>query len=457
MHSIDPYFPQIAQALDMPLMQATLQKHLFLGNKSPSRILSCEIGAQRYKPGKSCVITYRLKIFKPEAQATEEQLLCGRLCAPNEGPDEFRRAKKKTLFNLPEMHSLLYLDDPEMLLWVFPNDRKLSHLPQMLDLSFLSKLFPKRLSGLELGRARRLIEIRPEVVHYLPERSCMIRYRLRLQALDSGELHSETIYGKVFPDESGEQIYKTMRQLSEQMPPGQTAEALGYDPELKALWQSEVPGQPLVAEVIGEDRYLHTMSAIARSVAAFHSAKVEGLEVFELQDVFHLLKKTVMLVEKSHARLSGEVAALVQALLRCAEAPDFFSSHKTPIHRDLKLGNMLIHEGQVGLIDMDCVCLGDPLNDVGSFIANFYLNGLYADCDEASLRARVETFCRVYAEEMPWPVSQTQLSWYISASFLYEVLRRSIRQQNPRRLAHLARYLELSASYCPGGEVHAEG
>jgi len=455
----DTHFPQISRAYDLALMQERFQERLFLSKKNPPRIQACRMGEARYKPGKSCVIAYRLEILDFETKLLREQVVCGRLCPPGKGLAEFQRAKTKALFPLAGMQPLLYLDDPEMLLWVFPNDRKLSGLPQMLDVVFLRNVFPKMLSILALDASNRLLKITPQIVHYLPERSCMIRYELTLdQPLNqrvSEERPPLTIYGKVFPDEGGREIYETMRQLSAQMAPGQTAQALAYDPELKALWQSEVPGRPLTEEPISSAGYLRIIEAVARCVAAFHSTKVEGLQVFDREEIYRLLKKTLVLVEERHAHLSGRVKALVDRLLACAARPGFFPSHHTPIHRDLKLGNMLLHEGRVGLIDMDCVCLGDPLNDVGSFVANFYLNGLYADCEAAALRERVEIFCRAYAAQVHWPMSQKALCWYVSASFLYEVLRRSIRQQNPRRLKYLEKFLDLSASYCPAWDEDA--
>lgn len=448
---IDRQFQQMARALDVSQMQKSLQKHLFSSSdkhKNALVIQCCQIEEQRYKPKKSCVITYNLEILNAEKGGIQEQIVCARLCKAGEGLFEWEQAKSSNLFPIEGIFPLVYLPDLEILVWSFPNDRKLSHLPQMLDPLFLHDLFPQRLISLDLRKSKRLLKIETHIVHYLPERSCMIRYDLAVEDRASGESSSLTIYGKVFSDESGHEILSIIRQLSIQLAPEQTAKPIGYDPEFKVLWQSKVPGVPIVAEVIKDPSSLKTMAAIARTVAAFHGTIVKSSHSFKLEEVTRLLRKTVDVVAESHPHLTDRVRFLVSILLAQSEEAGLFSSPTTPIHRDLKLGNMLMYKGNVGLIDMDCVCLGDPLSDIGSFIANFYLNGIYVGCDESYIRERVELFCRTYARKVKWKVPQKALYWYIAASFIYEIVRRSIRQWDKRRLKRLDQFLDLSEHYC---------
>jgi len=453
---IDPQFPQISCALDMSLVREALQRVLFFssGNHKDMLVIkSCRIEEQRYKPGKNCVIVYHLQVFNVETGSRQDKIVCARLCKKGRGLSELKRAKRKNLYVIDGMRPVVYLPDLEMVVWSFPNDRKLTGLPKMLDLPSLYDLLPQRLIPLVLKQTNRLRKLKTEIVHYLPERSCMIRYKLEVENQPSGAMSSVTIYGKVFPDDSGEETYRTMCQLSKQMTPLKIAKPLGYDPELRALWQSEVPGSPIVAEMIKDPSYFKTMEEIAVSVATFHRTTVESHRHFKLANITSLLQETVDIVLECCPQLTDRLRFLVSALLAQSEEIGRSPSRTTPIHRDLKLGNFLIHEGEVGLIDMDCVCLGDPLSDMGSFIANFYLNGLYVECSESRMRAFVDLFCRTYSEQVEWRVSQKSLRWYISASFVYEVLRRSIRQWNVRRLKYLDQYLDLSERYC----FHREG
>lgn len=431
-------------------MREALQKGLFsqTNNRGDCFVIeACQMGEQRYKPGKSCVLSYRLRILNTETKSVQEQIICARLCKPGEGFSEFERASRKDLVTLKGVRPIVYLPEVEMVVWSFPNDRKLTHLPQMLDLPFLYDLLPRRLAS--LGHpSKRLSQIKAEIIHYLPERSCMIRYELELENRESGEVVPVAVFGKIYPDESGGEVYKIMSQLSGQMEELKIAKPLGYDPELRALWQSEIPGRPFKQEEIASPDCGKVMAQMAVTVAAFHRARLSSQRQLKLENMKALLKETDDIAKKTCPQLTDRIGFLVYSLLTRSETIGRASSPITPIHGDLKIGNMLTNEGKVGLIDMDCVCLGDPLYDIGSFIANFSYNGILIGCDESKVRALVEAFCGVYSEQVEWEVSPERLHWHIAAAFIYEIARRSIRQWDVRRMEHMNQYLDLSERYC---------
>lgn len=446
----DPHFPQMPRALNMTRMREIFQKELWTQGKTQggaSVVQTCQIDAQRYKPGKSCVFTYRLKILNTETEAVREQILCARLCKAGEGAAEFQRAKQKNLAECDGLPPVFYLPALEMVVWVFPNDRKLTHLPKMLDLPFLYDFLPQKLAALDF-ESKRLKSIKAQVVHYLPERSCMMRYTLDLEDRKTGAVRSKIVFGKIYPDDSGRVVYTVMEQLWPQSEGLNMARPLGYDATLKALWQSALPGKPFRAEEIKAPHCGEIMREMAVTVAALHRCKLEGAPRFEVSEIKDLLKETLDVVADTQAQWSDRVRLLVERLLAQAEKIGFASAPLTPIHGDLKIGNMLVDAGKVALIDMDCVRLGDPLCDLGSFIANFYYNGIRAGCDVEGLRPLAAEFRRVYAECVKWEVSQARLHWHIAAAFVYEIIRRSIRQQNVERLKHMDQYLDLSERYC---------
>ncbi len=447
---IDPQFPQMTFALDMTLVREILQEKLFAHphNRGGRFVIeSCKLGEQRYKPGKSCVLSYCLQILNTDNKTVREQILYARLCKVGEGLSSFERARQKEQFDLEGILPIIFLSDLEIVIWTFPNDRKLTHLPKMFDLSFLHNLLPKRLAALDLLQSKHLKTIKADVVHYLPERSCMVRYELGIENRKSGEVSPRIIFGKIYPDESSGNVYRIMTSLSSQIEGMRVAKPLGYDPEIKVLWQSELPGRPFEKEEINKDCG-KIMAQVAVTLARFHSSNLKSQTQFKFEDIKPLLKETSALVDKTYPQLSNRVRLLVQTLLIQSENVELLTTPITPIHGDLKIGNMLIDKGKVGLIDMDCVCLGDPLHDLGSFIANFYYNGIRVESDEKRVRWLVEEFCRVYSKQVEWEVSDARLHWHISAAFIYEIVRRSIRQWNVRRLKHINQYLDLSERYC---------
>ena len=441
---IDSQCPHLSTALQPSLMLELLQRALLdpLDHEGQRlRMDACIVGEKRYKPGKSFVLSYRLHVHDAQTGAKHEQVVSARLCRPDEGLAEFHRASSRQLVHTPGVRALAYIPEIEMVVWSFPNDRKLSHLPKLLDVEHLKTCLPEKLRALGAGESHEIDTITPEILHYLPERSCMIRYRLSLKDRSTGDNGALTIYGKTSRDEDGAEVYSIMRQLSAQIPG--SAIPLGYDQKLRTVWQSHIPGEPFLWETLEESQIQEIFREIARSVAKFHSCAVLTDRRFDLTDIEESLIDTIAAARQAYPDVEGRIASLVSALLAQRRSMGWSETLTTPIHRDLKMRNFLIDGEHIALIDMDCVCLGDPLSDLGSLIANFYLNGIRASCHQDRIREAVDVFCRTYAECVPWSLSWPQVDWHTAAALIHEVTRRSIRQLDGQRVKHISEYLDL--------------
>jgi thiamine kinase-like enzyme len=449
---IDPQFPQLQAALDSPLMQGLLQNALLgpLDNHGHGLTVdACLIEEKRYKPGKSCVLSYRLQLHDVRTGTSREQLVSASLCKPEKGLEEVNRARSQPLYLTPGLQPLAYLPETEMVVWSFPNDRKLTHLPKLLDVEYLASHLPKKFEKLGVDESSEITGIRTELLHYLPERSCMIRYHLTVKHRSTGKCLAVTLYGKNYRDDSGAGVYSLMQEFAEQLPG--SAVPLGYDLELRTLWQSHVPGEPFLWETLPLSQAQDVFREVARCVAKFHRCTIRARERFDLDDIDGSLLDTVEVAEQACPDLAGRIKSVVNVLRNQRETIGWTDLLATPIHRDLKMRNFLIDGKRIGLIDMDCVCIGDPLSDVGSLIANFYMNGIRAGCHPGSIREGVEVFCRAYTKSVPWTVSRPQVNWYTAAAFIHEITRRSIRQMDTERVKHISDYLDLSEYFSGNG------
>ena len=153
---IDPQCPHLPMALQPTLMQELLQRALLdpLDNEEQRlQMDACVIGEKRYKPGQSCVLSYRLHLHDARTDAKHEQVVSARLCRPDEGQAEFHRARSRQLVRTPGVRALAYIPEIEMVIWSFPNDRKLSHLPKLLDVERLKTCLPEKLRALGVGES----------------------------------------------------------------------------------------------------------------------------------------------------------------------------------------------------------------------------------------------------------------------------------------------------------------
>lgn len=444
----DPQFPHLKTALEPTRMQNLLQLRLLSPPDNARQeyvVDACLIGEKRYKPGKSCVLSYDLHIRNTGTGASRVHVIAARLCRPMKGLPEFHQANRRKLSLTPGLEPLGYLPETEMVVWTFPNDRKLTSLPQLLDAQYLTAYLPPRLEALGLDHTCTITAIDTNILHYLPERSCMIRYHLTIQSRSTEVRSMRTIYGKTYRDECGAETYSVMRQLAEQLPG--TAIPLGYDHELRTLWQSHVPGEPFVWEMLEPDRSLSILQTMGQCLADLHRCRIQTSRRFGLPDIEESLRETIDLARQIYPEITSRIHALVTRLLTRRDSMNWSNQPVIPIHRDLKMSNFLIDSKKLHLIDMDCVCIGDPLTDIASLITDLHLNGLRAGTSSLSTNAMVEAFRSSYTEAAPYALSVPHLNWHIAAAFIHESTRRSIRQLHAERLKHVADYLTLSEQY----------
>ncbi|MFQ5588952.1 MAG: hypothetical protein ACE5F7_08925, partial [Nitrospiria bacterium] len=146
----DAHFPQMPDVLNMARMREIFQDGLWNQGKTQDKhfvVQACHLGERRYKPGKSCVLTYRLTLLNQNTKTLREQIFCARLSKAGEGLAEFQRAARKTLAECDGVPPIAYFPALEMTVRAFPNDRKLTRLPEMLDPSFLRDFLPKQLTA----------------------------------------------------------------------------------------------------------------------------------------------------------------------------------------------------------------------------------------------------------------------------------------------------------------------
>lgn len=406
---------------------------------------ACLIGEKRYKPGRSFVLSYDLHLRNKETGSSYVQVIAARLCRPTKGLLEFHQANQRKLSLTPGLEPVGYLPETEMVVWTFPNDRRLTALPQLLDAEYLIAYLSPKLDAMGLDHTCTITAIETDILHYLPERSCMIRYHLTIESRLTGAGSERTIYGKIYRDESGAETYSVMRQLTTQLP--RTAIPFAYDQKLRTLWQSHVPGKPFVWEMLEPHGSLGVLHTMGQFLAEFHCCHIQSSCRFGLLDIEESLRETIDLARQTYPELATRIQSIVNRLLARRDCLSWSNQIGTPIHRDLKMSNFLIDDENLNLIDMDCVCIGDPLTDIASLITDLHLNGLHAGTSSRSTSEIVDAFRSAYTETVPYGVSDPHLNWYTAAAFIHESTRRSIRQLHAKRLKQVTEYLELSEHY----------
>jgi Phosphotransferase enzyme family len=215
----------------------------------------------------------------------------------------------------------------------FPEDPRLRTLPQVLT-------------------------ERSRVVRYHPGRRCTIR---------TGEDGSSTSFVKVYADGRGARIHADGLELSRAADRGEldflVAGPEGYDPELRAVWQSSVGGEPVkhrldepLARRIGE-----AAGSLPRSAVRPRRQRNRPSELARSASRCADLVRRVSGLREPARRL---LVALETILAACRPA------EPRPVHGALHVAQWLENGSGLALLDYDSLALGDPELDAATFLAD---------------------------------------------------------------------------------------
>ncbi len=386
---MDPQLPQMETVLDPQAMLGILASD-WLAASRRYQLRDCRIGSVRHKPGKSCLIRYDLSLRDLDLGVDVHQVLCGRLHEEGGSDSRWRKAIAQPSVNVAFGPAVAHLPRLDLVLWAFPNERKLCGIEALFD----SQLLREEVLPSILGEPV-ILDVDPELVRYVPEHGCTVRVRL---TLPTGKL---VLYGKIQAGADGAKICALARGL------GRRA---WHHAGTKTLWQQEIPGASAQLQT--------DLDACAGALAMFHQQQLPGLSTASDAPVGKRFEAAVKL-------LSGHKAPL-QAIIAEVERRWSPSPAAATLHGDLHLKNFLVQAGTAVLIDLDTLSSGNPLEDLGSFAASLYHRAVLDGMPIAQVDELVARFVRTYASLVPWTIAGRDVATHTAAALVNERACRSI-------------------------------
>lgn len=386
--------------LDTSSLLAGLSKQL-----DTSQIDSIKLNYLRYKPGMNCLARYELKTYD------------GTICAyaKAHGVDAGTKVKKSR--GRPVIDSTLgpgrvILQDRQIIFSLFPNDAKLFNLQCLSDANYRKRLFT-RVFGTDSQWRESVLD---ESLNYKPER----RYVTRLRRPD-GQYALAKFYTN-----SG---YTKAHTISRKLNPSRLShypETLGRSTKYNVVAYKWQPGTTLrqlntSGKLSGAD-----LVATAESLVEFHTSAGNGLTQPD----------TGLRVDRI-AALADQLAVLLPHLEQRAKAVAQKLSHwlsqqapmTQPVHGDFYDKQAIINNGRVRLIDLDAACLGNPLLDLGSFIAHLERLESNHVLSASELEVQKNTLVTAY-EKLTGSVHTDHLKRYTALS-LFGLIHHPFRDWSP--------------------------
>lgn len=409
-------------------------------------IRQCAIIQVRYKPASSCMVSYRLDIENVATGERGEQILCGRAFPQGRSQSNWEKASTRPLiqprFGIP----LVHLPEVEMVLWSFPNDRKMHTLPAAIEATRSVSAIPPSWLRSHLETGWQVADTKSHVRHYVGEHTCTVQTSIELIDPSRDIGRTLTIFGKTYYNDEGARTDLVMRQLwdSDARRTGQLsmAQPLWYDTRLNTLWQLGIHGNTLEHHTIESPEYGYLLKQAAQAVAALHTTPVSNIPFLTELELLGKLDAVASILMQCRPSCRSILTPLRDQLL--AQAKTIALGPTATLHGDLHMKNLFLTNEKIALIDLDNVRQGHPGQDIGSFIAGLLTGALAKQMPLSQIAGPVEAFLRHYDRCTPWKIDRPTLAWFTAMALVTERAYRCVTRLKDGRRGMMDMLLNLA-------------
>ena len=331
----DPGIPGLSIVLDPEAVIAALRPCL-------PRAGTARMTYVRYKPGRSCVVAYRLD--------GDGGLDLYAKASPPGAPAEPRMSVGRS--SASDGTGRIILGDGAIAVCVFPVDHKLKALRRLVDAELRRRML------------REVVPDRPDLwdgafdeLRYLPERRYVARWLSGNRPVAVLKLHTEREYALAQRNVTAFRGHASFRR----------ARCLGQSDRRRILLHEWLPGRVLSEAVSDPDPDFGALTSVGAALAHLHAQDATGLAPLqrdvEAATLLGLSANLGSICPHLAERLDRLVRRLAGELMR---APRL----NRAIHGDFSAGQVLIAGDGVAILDFDRAARGDPAADIGLFIAH---------------------------------------------------------------------------------------
>ena len=335
--------PGLALLLDEDAFASVLREHLPAAGVNGAK----EFYA-RYKPGRSCVVAYRVQLGGEELDVYARALR-------RESFDRIEDMVRRAPAAGPLGPGGLLIAAAAVSVYAFPNDRRIPAMRQLDDADgrslLLSEVLPDR---------PQLWEARASRLRYWPERRFVARLRGADGQAAALKLYAERSYGSAGHN----------AEAFESRGPLRLPRCIGRADDLRALAFEWLPGQKLDGLLVKQGFDESILARTGAALAQLHLQDPAGLARQDASKRAGFMRARTGWVATVRPELAERVDAVAGKLEQ--ELSDDHGADRS-LHGDFSPTQVLVEGDRVAIIDLDDAVRGDPAEDLGVFISRLEL------------------------------------------------------------------------------------
>ena len=301
----------------------------------------------RYKPGTSCIVSYRVR-------ADGKQILLYARCHDSQGAAKLDSALERRPIPGPLGDGIIVDEAVATTVYVFPNDHNIRAM----------RIFGE---DRRRGRLRRIMPAHPDLarcdlklLRYKPERRAVARLNLRRVPRATIRMYPASF----FPD-ARERAWAFSSQGSLRIPT-----VIGDSSRYCAIAYEWIDRIPLTELLNDPPAFIAEVERAGDALASLHRQRPALHSMYTAGDMCTAIESSVTLAKRLAPKIADRAQSLCDKLLPALMTHPWTSN---AVHGDFSPDQVLCDEHHVSIIDFDRAGYGDPLLDIGSFGAQLIL------------------------------------------------------------------------------------
>lgn len=458
----DPAVPGLAVALQADALLELLSERL-PECRDGVRFIDGRAVDVQYTPGMGAQVLWKIRLYDPETGRTGRQLIFIRAlrngeampAEPGDLVSKYRdlRSSKGMARVMPLRTPWLMAGDAQLIVHAFPLD---PDLPSLMTLASPDAM-KVALQRVWQARGVRVRRVRVETLSYTSGARAAMHYEVLAEDSKSHIPELRRLVGKVDVRRSPARLFashwavwrKGFGRVSVAPPVGYVAVA--------GLSLQEFLAGTRLSDLAGQGEFVGRVRRAARAIAVVHSLNLPVLKHRSVEKEMSGVDRWASVLAGLRPAQSRRLEALSRRLR--GELSDRMRITAT-VHADFHLANVMADKHGVTLIDWDQAAHGDPMLDVGRFLASLRVSSLRLNGRLDGLASAEDGFLEAYLEQTGDDEQRARLfeaaSLLTAAAAPFRLQREGWEEYADLMIDEVERVLELSLTGIRFPGTHAD-